>query len=40
MNEIRQEMLSESKDLLKQQEKLMKLADEAGEICREFMELV
>lgn len=33
-------MEAEARDLAKQQEKLMKLADEAGEIAREFMVLV
>jgi len=37
--EIQQEMESEGKDLVKQQDQLMKLADEAGDICREFMVL-
>ena len=37
---MKKEMEAESKDLAKQQEKLMKLADEAGDICREFMVLV
>jgi hypothetical protein len=33
-------METEARDLAKQQEKLVKLADEAGEIAREFMVLV
>jgi len=37
--DMKEEMEAESKDLAKQQEKLMKLADEAGDICREFMDL-
>lgn len=39
LSDIRKEMEAEKKDLTKQQEQLMKLADEAGEICREFMNL-
>lgn len=39
LTEIRQEMEAEARELAKQQEKLVKLADEAGEIAREFMVL-
>ena len=34
LNEFKQSMEDEGKELRKQQEKLVKLANEAGEICR------